>query len=38
MVGFLAAILVEASTGQGIIAQLISIFKWSGLLGEASGF
>ena len=38
MLGFLTAILVEAATGQGIIAQLITIFKWSGLLGEKSGF
>lgn len=38
MLGFLAAILVEASTGQGIIMQCISILKWSGLLGEQSGF
>jgi hypothetical protein len=38
MLGFLAAVLVEAGTGQGIIMQLISIFKWSGLLGPMSGF
>jgi hypothetical protein len=39
MVGFLAAILVEAGTGgRGILSQLIMIFKWMGLLGPASGF
>ena len=38
MLGFLAAVLVEAGTGQGIIMQIISIFKWSGLLGPMSGF
>jgi hypothetical protein len=38
MLGFLAAIVVEAATGQGIFGQLIMWFKWVGLLGEASGF
>jgi tRNA A58 N-methylase Trm61 len=38
MMGFLAAVLVEAGTGSGILGQLIMYFKASGLLGEASGF
>jgi len=38
MLGFLAAILVEASNGHGIISQVIDICKWSGLLGDRSGF
>lgn len=38
MVGFLAAILVEAGTGNGILGQLIMWGKISGLLGAASGF
>ncbi|EFJ43000.1 hypothetical protein VOLCADRAFT_109992 [Volvox carteri f. nagariensis] len=38
MLGFLAAILVEAGTGQGIIMQIITYLKWSGLLGPMSGF
>jgi hypothetical protein len=38
MMGFLAAILVEASNGQGIIGQVIDICKFTGLLGERSGF
>eukprot|EP00955_Chlamydomonas_euryale_P046547 353445-Chlamydomonas_euryale.AAC.30 len=38
MVGFFAAIVVEAATGQGILGQLILLAKWSGLLGEKSGF
>jgi Chlorophyll A-B binding protein len=38
MLGFLAAIVVEAATGQGIFGQLIMWLKWVGLLGEASGF
>jgi len=36
--GFLAAILVEAATGKGILGQLIIYGKLSGLLGAASGF
>jgi hypothetical protein len=36
--GFLAAILVEAATGKGIIMQLIMWFKLMGLLGPESGF
>lgn len=38
MLGFLTAIIVEAATGQGVIGQCISICKWSGLLGDKSGF
>ena len=38
MLGFAAAILVEAATGQGIIGQLIQYGKLSGLLGDMSGF
>lgn len=38
MVGFLAAVLVEAATGKGIILQLIMYFKLVGLLGVESGF
>ncbi|KAG2425563.1 hypothetical protein HXX76_013607 [Chlamydomonas incerta] len=38
MLGFLAAILVEAGTGEGIIRQIITYLKWSGLLGPMSGF
>ena len=38
MLGFLAAVLVEAGTGHGIIMQLIDIFKLVGLLGPESGF
>ncbi|GAX85424.1 hypothetical protein CEUSTIGMA_g12840.t1 [Chlamydomonas eustigma] len=38
MLGFLTAILVEASNGHGIINQVIDICKWSGLLGDRSGF
>ena len=38
MMGFLIAILVEASTGQGILGQLILWAKWTGLLGDQSGF
>ena len=37
MMGFLAAVMVEAATGEGILGQLISYCKWSGLLGERSG-
>ena len=36
--GFLAAIVVEAATGKGIIMQLIMYAKMSGLLGPMSGF
>jgi hypothetical protein len=36
--GFLAAILVEAGTGKGILMQLIMWFKLMGLLGPESGF
>ncbi|GBF99882.1 hypothetical protein Rsub_12678 [Raphidocelis subcapitata] len=38
MVGFLAAVMVEAATGHGIILQLIDFFKFTGFLGPASGF
>lgn len=38
MIGFLAAILVEAATGKGIILQVIMYLKLSGLLGPMSGF
>lgn len=38
MTGFLAAVLVEAATGNGIIGQLFIYFKASGLLGADSGF
>lgn len=38
MLGFLAAVLVEAGTGHGIIMQLIDICKMVGLLGSESGF
>jgi hypothetical protein len=38
MLGFLAALIVEAGTGKGIIGQLIAYFKFLGLLGPASGF
>lgn len=38
MIGFLAAILVEAGTGNGIIGQLIAFAKFTGLLGPMSGF
>ena len=38
MIGFLAAVAVEAGTGKGIIMQLIMYLKWSGLLGPMSGF
>jgi hypothetical protein len=37
MLGFLAAIAVEAATGQGILGQLVLYGKWSGLLGAESG-
>lgn len=38
MVGFLAAIMFEAGTGQGILGQVIFWLKAVGLLGAASGF
>ncbi|GFR51633.1 hypothetical protein Agub_g13989 [Astrephomene gubernaculifera] len=38
MLGFLAAVLVEAGSGRGILAQLVLYGKLSGLLGAASGF
>lgn len=38
MLGFLAAITVEAATGKGILSQLIYYAKLSGLLGQQSGF
>lgn len=38
MLGFLAAIVVEAGTGKGIILQIIMYLKWSGILGPMSGF
>jgi hypothetical protein len=30
--------MVEAATGQGIIFQIISFFKFTGFLGPESGF
>lgn len=38
MLGFLAAVLVEAGTGKGILMQIIMWLKIVGLLGAASGF
>jgi hypothetical protein len=38
MLGFLAALLVEAGTGKGILGQGVSYLKFVGLLGPASGF
>ena len=38
MLGFAAAIVVEAATGEGIIGQCITYLKWSGILGDRSGF
>jgi hypothetical protein len=38
MIGFISALSVEALTGRGIIGQVISYLKLSGLLGEKSGF
>lgn len=38
MLGFLAAITVEAATGKGILSQCIYYAKLSGLLGQQSGF
>lgn len=38
MLGFLAALLVEAGTGKGIIGQGIGYLKFVGLLGPNSGF
>ena len=38
MLGFLAAISVEAATGKGIISQIIWYAKLSNLLGPNSGF
>jgi len=38
MLGFLAAVLVEAATGKGILMQIIMWLKLVGLLGAASGF
>lgn len=38
MMGFLAALMVEAATGKGIILQIIMYLKLSGLLGDMSGF
>ena len=38
MIGFAAAILVEAATGNSVGAQLISYGKATGLLGDMSGF
>ena len=38
MLGFLAALIVEAATGRGIIGQVFLYLRASGLLGEASGF
>lgn len=38
MLGFLAAVAVEAGTGKGIIMQIIMWLKFSGILGPMSGF
>ena len=38
MLGFLAAVAVEAATGKGIISQLIWYAKLSNILGPNSGF
>ena len=38
MLGFAAAILVEAATGAGVVGQLEMYAKFSGLLGAQSGF
>lgn len=38
MMGFAIACAVEAYSGHGILGQLIDWFKFTGLLGEASGF
>jgi len=38
MLGFAAAVLIEAHTGYGIIPQLITYGKLSGILGADSGF
>lgn len=38
MMGFLAAVLVEAATGKGIIMQIIMWLKLTGFLGAESGF
>jgi hypothetical protein len=38
MLGFLAAVVVEAATGKGILMQIIMWLKIVGLLGAASGF
>lgn len=38
MLGFLAALLVEAGTGKGILGQGVSYLKFVGLLGPNSGF
>ncbi|KAI8475645.1 MAG: hypothetical protein J3K34DRAFT_403970 [Monoraphidium minutum] len=38
MLGFLAAVLVEAATDKGIIMQIIMWLKITGFLGAASGF
>lgn len=38
MLGMLAAVLVEAGTGKGILLQIIMWLKFVGLLGAASGF
>lgn len=38
MLGFLAAIVMEAATGDGILGQVLDYAKWTGLLGPESGF
>eukprot|EP00199_Chlamydomonas_sp_CCMP681_P006600 CAMPEP_0119101778 /NCGR_PEP_ID=MMETSP1180-20130426/731_1 /TAXON_ID=3052 ORGANISM="Chlamydomonas cf sp, Strain CCMP681" /NCGR_SAMPLE_ID=MMETSP1180 /ASSEMBLY_ACC=CAM_ASM_000741 /LENGTH=286 /DNA_ID=CAMNT_0007085951 /DNA_START=112 /DNA_END=972 /DNA_ORIENTATION=+ len=38
MIGFLAAILVEAGTGHGILQQVVDFLKFTGALGPDSGF
>lgn len=38
MIGFLASILVEAATGEGILGQVIFYLKEAGVLGDKSGF
>jgi hypothetical protein len=38
MVGFFAAVLIEARTGAGVKDQLIMYAKMTGVLGPDSGF
>ena len=38
MIGFALAVIIEAGTGNGIVGQLITYGKITGLLGANSGF